>query len=140
MLLVSTDTLKANPNLGKALAGIWYETMSIMAKDDAAGKAARETMAKLSGTDLAGYEAQLKTTFLYGDPKAAEAFTKSQQLVDANDKVRKFSFDNGLFGQGAKSVDDIGIEFPGGKILGDPKNVKLRFDPTYVSAAAAGAL
>jgi NitT/TauT family transport system substrate-binding protein len=140
MLLVSTDTLKTNPNLGKALAGIWYETMSIMAKDDAAGKAARETMAKLSGTDLAGYEAQLKTTFLYGDPKAAEAFTKSQQLVDANDKVRKFSFDNGLFGQGAKSVDDIGIEFPGGKILGDPKNVKLRFDPTYVSAAAAGAL
>jgi NitT/TauT family transport system substrate-binding protein len=140
MLLVSTDTLKTNPNLGKALAGIWYETMSIMAKDDAAGKAARETMAKLSGTDLAGYEAQLKTTFLYADPKAAEAFTTSQQLVDANDKVRKFSFDNGLFGQGAKSVDDIGIEFPGGKILGDPKNVKLRFDPTYVSAAAAGAL
>jgi len=140
MLLVSTDTLKANPNLGKALAGIWYETMSIMTKDDAAGKAARETMAKLSGTDLAGYEAQLKTTFLYADPKAAAAFTKSPQLVEANDKVRKFSFDNGLFGQGAKSVDDIGIAFPAGKILGNPQNVKLRFDPTYVEAAAAGAL
>ncbi|CAN7286177.1 putative urea ABC transporter substrate-binding protein [Phenylobacterium sp. LjRoot225] len=140
MVIVSTDVLKANPNLGKALAGIWYETMSIMTKDDAAGKAAREAMAKLSGTDLAGFDAQLKTTFLYADPKAAEAFTKSQQLVDANDKVRKFSFENGLFGQGAKSVDDIGIEFPGGKILGNPQNVKLRFDPTYVSAAAAGTL
>jgi NitT/TauT family transport system substrate-binding protein len=140
MLLLSTDVAKANPNLGKALAGIWYETMAIMAKDDAAGKAAREVMAKLSGADLAGYEAQLKTTFFYGDPKAAEAFMKGPEIVAANDKVRKFSFDNGLFGQGAKSVDDIGMEFSGGKILGNPQNVKLRFDTTYVSAAAAGTL
>ena len=140
MLLLSTDVAKANPDVAKALAGIWYETMSIMSKDDDAGKAARTAMAKLSGTDLPGFDAQLKTTFLYADPKAAEAFMTGQQIVDANDKVRKFSFDNGLFGQGAKSVDDIGIEFSGGKILGNPQNVKLRFDPTYVKAAAAGTL
>ena len=140
MLVVSTDALKADPNLGKALAGIWYETMALMTKDDAAGKAAREAMAKLSGTDLAGFDAQLKTTFLYADPKAAQAFMSGPEIVAANDKVRKFSFDNGLFGQGAKSVDDIGIEFTGGKVLGDPQNVKLRFDPTYVAAAASGGL
>ena len=140
MLLVSTDTLKANPDLGKALAGIWFETLSIMAKDDAEGKAAREAMAKLSGTDLPGFDAQLKTTFLYADPKAAAAFMTGADIVSANDKVRKFSFDTGLFGQGAKSVDDIGMEFSGGKTLGNPQNVKLRFDPTYVSAAAAGTL
>ena len=140
MLIVSTDVVKANPNVAKALAGIWYETMSIMMKDDAKGKEAREIMAKLSGTDLAGYEAQLKTTFFYADPKAAAAFMTGPQVVEANDRVRKFSFDNGLFGKGAKSVDDIGIEFPGGKILGSPQNVKLRFDPTYVTAAAAGQL
>jgi len=138
MLVVSTDTLKADPNLGKALAGIWYETLALMAKNDEAGKAAREAMAKLSGTDLAGFEAQLKTTYLYADPKAAEAFMAGPDIVAANDKVRKFSFDNGLFGQGAKSVDDIGIEFAGGKILGNPQNVKLRFDTTYVAAAAGG--
>jgi NitT/TauT family transport system substrate-binding protein len=97
-------------------------------------------MAKLSGTDLAGYEAQLKTTFLYYSAKDAAAFTASPELVAGNDKVRQFSFGAGLFGQGAKSVDDIGIEFPGGKILGDPKNVKLRFDPTFVTAAANGQL
>ena len=60
--------------------------------------------------------------------------------MTANDRVRKFSFDNGLFGQGAKSVDAIGIEFPGGKILGDPANVKLHFDTTYVQQAADGKL
>jgi len=139
-LAISTETLKANPNLGKALAGIWYETLSIMAKDDAEGKAAREAMAKLSGTDLAGFESQLKTTFLYTDPKAALAFMNSPEIVAGNDKVRKFSFDTGLFGQGAKSVDDIGIEFPGGKILGNKDNVKLRYDPTYVAMAADGKL
>jgi NitT/TauT family transport system substrate-binding protein len=139
-LVISTDVAKANPNLVKALTGIWYETTQLMYQQDAAGKAAREAMAKLSGTDLAGYEAQLKTTYLYHDPKAALAATLSPDLIAANDKVRKFSFQIGLFGQGAKSVDDIGIEFPGGKILGDPKNVKLRFDPTYVQAAADGKL
>ncbi|MDP3175249.1 MAG: putative urea ABC transporter substrate-binding protein [Phenylobacterium sp.] len=139
-LSVSTEALQADPNLGKALTGIWYETLSLMTKDDAAGKAAREAMAKLSGTDLAGYDAQLKTTFLYSDPKAAAAFTASPKLVEANDRVRKFAFQIGLFGPGAKSVDDIGISFPGGKTLGNPQNVKLRFDSTYVDMAANGSL
>jgi NitT/TauT family transport system substrate-binding protein len=139
-LVVSTAALKANPNLGKALAGIWYETMTIMAKTDAEGIAARTAMAKLSGADLAGFESQLKTTFLYADPKAALAFMTGPQIVEANDRVRKFSFGAGLFGQGAKSVDDIGIEFPGGNVLGNPQNVKMRFDATYVTAAANGQL
>jgi NitT/TauT family transport system substrate-binding protein len=140
MLVISTDIAKQNPNVAKALAGIWYETMALMRKDDAQGKAALEAMAKLSGTDLPTYQSQLKTTYLYYDPKMALDFTNSPELVAAIDKVRKFSFESGLFGKGAKSVDDIGIEFAGGKILGDPKNVKLRFDPTFVAAAAAGQL
>ena len=140
MLLLSTDIAKQNPDVAKALTGIWYETMALMRKDTPEGKAALEAMAKLSGADLANYQGQLKTTYLYYDPKMALDFTNSPDLVAANDKVRKFSFDNGLFGKGAKSVDDIGIEFPNGKILGNPQNVKLRFDPTFVAAAAAGTL
>ena len=140
MLVVSTDVLKANPNLGKALAGIWYETLAVMNKNDADGQAARAAMGKLSGTDLAGFESQLKTTYLYSDPKAALAFTTGPDIVKANDRVRAFSFGAGLFGQGAKTVDDIGIAFPNGKVLGNPQNVKLRFDPTYVTAAANGQL
>lgn len=139
-LMVSTEALKANPNLGKALTGIWYETLALTVAQTPEGKAAREQMAKLSGSDLAGFEAQLKTTYLYADPKAALAATVSPDLITANDRVRKFSFSMGLFGQGAKSVDDIGISFPGGKVLGDPNNVKLRFDPAYVQMAADGKL
>jgi NitT/TauT family transport system substrate-binding protein len=139
-LAVDTATLKANPNLGKALTGIWYETLGLMTSNTPEGKAAREGMAKLSGTDLPGYEAQIADTFLYVKPADALAYTTSPGLVTATDRMRKFAFDQGLFGKGAKSVDDIGIAFPGGKVLGNPQNVKLRFDPTYISAAAKGEL
>ncbi len=140
MLLLSTDVAQSNPAVAKALTGIWYETMALMRQDTPEAKQALEAMAKLSGADLAGYQGQLKTTHLYYEPKMALDFTDSADLVAANDKVRKFSFDNGLFGKGAKSADDIGIQFPNGKVLGDPKNIKLRFDPTFVAAAAAGQL
>ncbi|MDB5458457.1 MAG: transporter periplasmic binding protein urea carboxylase region [Caulobacteraceae bacterium] len=139
-LILDTAELKANPALGKALTGIWYETLALMQKDTPEGKAALEAMAKLSGTDLAGFKSQLKTTYLYYTPKDAAAFETSPAFVAANDKVRQFSFSKGLFGKGATSVDSIGIEFPGGKILGDPKNVKLRFDPSYMNMAADGKL
>jgi len=139
-LIIDTATLKANPALGKALTGIWYETLALMSRDDDAGRAARASMAKLSGTDLAGFESQLKTTHLYTDPKQAEVYEIDPALVTATDRVRHFSFDHGLFGQAARSVDDIGIAFPGGRTLGSSKNVKLRFDPTYMALAADGKL
>ena len=139
-LIVDTATLKANPNLGKALTGAWYETLALMERDDDRGKVARAAMAKLSGTDLAGFEGQLKTTHLFVDPKAAAGFTTDPALVTATDRVRHFSFDHGLFGQAAHSVDDIGIAFPSGKTLGSPANVKLRFDPIFMTMAANGQL
>ena len=46
----------------------------------------------------------------------------------------------GLLGEGAKTVDAVGIEFPGGKTLGNAKSVKMRFDATYMKMAADGAL
>ena len=140
MMLVNTAVLKDNPKLAKALTGAWYETIHIMEKNDAAGKAAREAMAKASGTDLPGFEGQLKTTRMFYKPSEAVAFTKSPALVKTMDYVRKFSFEHGLLGQGAKSVDAVGIAFPGGKLLGNPKNVKLRYDPTYMQLSAEGKL
>lgn len=140
MMMVNTKTLKENPKLGKALVGAWFETIGIMAKDDATGKDARTAMAKASGTDLAGFEGQLKTTRMFYKPAEAVSFTKSPALVKTMDYVRKFSFDHGILGQGAKSVDIVGISFPGGKLLGNPKNVKLRYDPAYMQMAADGKL
>ena len=140
LMVVNTATLKANPKLGKALVGAWYETMALMQAKDAKTTAALELMAKASGTDLAGFKGQLATTYLYATPATAVAATLSPDLVKKMDLVRKFSFDHGLLGEGAKTVDAVGIEFPGGTTLGDKANLKLRFDTTYMKMAADGKL
>jgi NitT/TauT family transport system substrate-binding protein len=97
-------------------------------------------MAKLSGTDLPGYEAQLKTTKLFYTPAETLAFTASPQMVTITDSVRKFSFDHGLLGQGAPNVNVIGIQFADGKVLGNAKNVKLRYDTSILKLAVEGKL
>jgi NitT/TauT family transport system substrate-binding protein len=61
-------------------------------------------------------------------------------VIKTMDLVRKFSFDHGLLGEGARSVDAVGIAFPGGKTLGNARNVKMRFDAGYMKMAADGAL
>lgn len=137
---VSTATLNANPALGKALVGIWYEVMAIMAKDDTLAAGARAVMAKLAGTTPASFDDQLKTTFLYNTPQKALAYAVTPDLVTVTDRVRQFSFAKGLFGPAAHSVDAIGISFPNGKTLGDKANIKLRFDPTYMQLAAEAKL
>jgi NitT/TauT family transport system substrate-binding protein len=136
LMVVNSATLKDNPNLAKALVGAWYEVMGIMAKKDAQSDAARAQMAKDSGTDLEGFDGQLATTRLYPDPTEAAQFVRSKENIAITDLVRKFCFDHGLMGEGAKSVDAIGIAFPGGQVLGDPKNIKFRYDPQFMEMAA----
>ena len=139
LMVVDTATLKANPNLGKALAGIWYETIALMRRPDAKGKEARAAMAKLAGTSPEEFDKQLSTTFLYSDPKAAVAATSAPSLVKTMTMVRDFSFSKGLF-KGASSADAVGMAFPAGRTLGDAHNVTLRFDETYMKLAADGKL
>ncbi|MDB5643245.1 MAG: putative taurine transport system protein [Hyphomicrobiales bacterium] len=140
LAVVNTATLKDNPDFGKALAGIWYETLGVMVAKTPEGKAAREAMAKASGTDLAGFEAQLAATKLFDKPADASAFTRSADISKTMDKVRKFLFDHGLMGNGAKSADVVGIEMADGKVLGDKSKIGFRFTDTYMAAAAAGKL
>ena len=59
LTVVNTATLKANPALGKALVGAWFEIMAIMESDSAEGAKMRALLGEASGTDQAGYEAQL---------------------------------------------------------------------------------
>lgn len=139
LMVVDTKTLKANPNLGKALTGIWYETVALMKRQDAQGKAARAAMAKLAGTDAAMFDGQLATTHLYEQPAAAVAATDAPALVTTMTRVRDFSFARGLF-KGAASADAVGIAFPGNRTLGDKQHVTLRFDDTFMKLAADGKL
>jgi len=135
---VSTDVLKANPDLGKALAGIWYETMAIIKKGDGQSKAALDVMAKGAGTTPESLEEQIRTTYFYTSARDAAAYAESPDLITVTDRIRQFSYSKGLFGPSARSVDAIGIAFPGGKVLGDKGHVMLRFDPTYMKLAATG--
>jgi NitT/TauT family transport system substrate-binding protein len=140
LMVVNSDTLKDNPAFGKALTGAWYEIMATMSADTPAGKSAREDMAKASGTDLAGYEAQLAATMMFYSAKDAVAFATSPKLPATMTKVAEFSFSHGLLGEGAKSADAIGMSFAKGLVTGDKGNLKLRFDPSYMQMAADGEL
>jgi NitT/TauT family transport system substrate-binding protein len=137
LLVVNTATLKDNPALGKALTGAWYEVMATMRAKD---KAALTHMAKASGTDLAGYEAQLATTAMMYTPAEALAFVTSPKLPETMKRVSQFSFDKKLLGEGARSADAIGVAFPGGAVNGNAKNTRLRFDASYLQLAVDGKL
>lgn len=137
LMVVNTETLKANPNFGKALTGAWYEIMANMT--GAKAREAKEFMGKASGTDLAGYEAQLASTKMFYQPAAAVDFVKSQQLKTTMQYVAEFSFEHGLLGEGADDAGFIGVETPTG-VYGSSSNIKFRFDPSYMEMAAQGSL
>ncbi|WP_424968292.1 putative urea ABC transporter substrate-binding protein [Dinoroseobacter sp. S375] len=137
LMVVNTDTLEANPDFGKALVGAWYEVMGLMASGD---EAALTAMAEASGTDLAGYKAQLASTEMFYTPADAVAFTSSAELPETMVNVAEFLFDKGILGEGAPSADFVGVAYPDGSTTGDAGNVQFRFDTTYMQMAADGAL
>jgi len=139
LMVVRTDVLRANPNMGKALAGTWYEVMSVMTRrGDQKTTQALNFMAKASGATLAEFENQLRTTAMFYTPWSAVQYTESVELKTKMDFVRQFCFRNGLLGQNAKSADVVGIQYPDGSVQGDRSNVKLRFDSSYMRLAAEG--
>mgnify|MGYP001245982652 CR=1 FL=1 len=134
IMFVNTKTLENNPEFGKALIGAWYETLNQI-KNPNTKTEALKYMAKKAGTDIDLFEQQLKTTNMWWEEEDALSVLQSDTLLQAMDKVRKFSFENGLYGIGSQSADEIGIEFPNGKILGDQKNIKIRFTDLYTILA-----
>lgn len=139
LMVVNTKTLKDNPKFGKALTGAWYEIMQTMKGKSKKAIAARTAMAKASGTDLKGYDAQLATTEMFYKARDAVKFTKSSKLKTTMKYVAEFSFNHGLLGEGASDAGFIGIQTPAG-VYGSKKNIKLRFDPSYMDMAAKGKL
>ena len=137
LMVVNTDTLTANPDFGKAMVGAWYEVMGLMAAGD---EEVLTAMAEASGTDLAGYKAQLASTEMFYDPADAVAFAQSAELPETMVSVAEFLFDKGILGEGAPSADFVGIAYPDGSTTGDAGYVKFRFDTTYMQMAADGAL
>lgn len=140
ILVVNTKVLKESPEFAKALTGAWYETLALMQKKDAKSIEARTFMAAASGTDLADFDSQIATTAFYYDPAKGAAAVTGPEMETIVDQTMEFSFSHGLLGAKAKDKGYIGIELPGGKVLGDKDNVKLRIDPTFMQLAAEGKL
>lgn len=130
----------APDSLKKALTGAWYEVMTIMSEKGKAADAAIEYMAKFSAATVPEFKAQLATTAMFYKAADAAAFAAGPEVKKTMDQIRSFTFSKGLFGKGAKSKDFVGIEFPDGTVLGDKKNVKLRFNAGYMKMAADGKL
>ena len=126
----------APESLKKALTGAWYEVMKVMSGQDAQAGEAIAYMADISEATEAEFRAQLRTTAMFYQPAKAAEFAKGEKLKKTMEHVRQFSFDKGLFGAGAASPDFVGIAFPDGSVMGDPNNVKFRFDSGFMAAAA----
>ncbi len=136
LMVGNTEVLKDNPNFGKALVGIWYDTMAALGK----GTEAKQAMAKASGTDLKGFDEQLATTKLFSTPADAVAFTTGADVKKTTERVSTFLFEKALLGKDAKSAGAIGVEFPDKSVFGDKANIKFRYDATFMQAAADGKL
>lgn len=140
IMAVNTEVLAENPELGKALTGAWFEAMEIIFGDDEAAQEAKEFMAEAAGTNVESLQAQLDATYLFPTPEAKLAYLTTEQLTESMDFVRRFSFQHGLLGEGARTPDAVGIEMPDGSVLGNPDNIRMRFNHEFVEMAAEGKL
>jgi NitT/TauT family transport system substrate-binding protein len=140
LMVVRSDVLAANPELGKALTGAWYEVMSIMSQRGVAADKALSVMAASAGCSLTEYKQQLKTTAMFYTAKEAADYTEAQEIKVNMDRVRNFCFKHKLLGENAKSADKVGIKYPDGTIQGDQNNVKFIFDASFMKMAAEGKL
>lgn len=138
VLAVNTNVLKANPDFARALTGAWYEVMDVMNTPGPDAKAAKTQMAQLAGTNLTEYEGQLATTAMFYTAADALTYFQSPELKTKMDSVRQFCFSHDLLGEGAASADVVGIQFPDGTILGDPANVKLRYNASFTQEYVNG--
>lgn len=144
LLVIRTQVLDRKDGAGirfaKAITGAWYETMQRFAGTGAAHEQALQVSAQASGDSLASYKSQLQTTALFLAPQSAYGFVTGSDLKGKMNLVRQFCFEHGLLGQGATSVDQVGIMFPDFSVEGHADHVRLRFNPLYMKAAAEGKL
>lgn len=140
LLVINSATLNEHPALGKALTGAWFEGMRQMGMPTAEGKAARTQMANAAGTTLEDFDLQLKTIRSFYSPRSAHAFASSDKMPDLMQRVAQFADARHLLGNQGNGLDLLGISFSGNRILGNPAQIKLRFEPSYMQQAAEAKL
>jgi len=144
LLVIRTEVLNRPDGSGakfaKAINGAWYEAMQKLTSSGATQTQALKISASASGDSIDSYREQLKTTYLFAEPKAAAEFTTGTLLKQKMELVRQFCFKHGLLGKDIKSVEDVAIAYPDGSVQGRKDRVRLRFNPIYMQAAQQGKL
>jgi NitT/TauT family transport system substrate-binding protein len=134
LMVVKTKVLQASPELGKALAGAWFEVMDIMSSRTDKGKGALENMAKAGGSSLIEYQNQLKTTAMFYKAADAIAYTNGEEMKTNMRRVRNFCSKYELLGTGVKA-DDLGIKFSDGTVIGNQGKILFIYDASYMQGA-----
>ena len=133
LMVVKTKVLQANPELGKALAGAWFEVMGIMSQRTDKGKGALEEMAKAGGSSLIEYQNQLKTTAMFYKVADAIAYTSGEEIKTNMRRVRNFCSKYELLGAGVKA-DDLGIKFADGTVIGNQGKILFTYDISFMES------
>ena len=133
-LLIHTETLNKHPELGHALAGAWYEVMSMLESGHPKRDEVIEHMAESVGTDREGFLRQMATIKFFSPDEAAELVT-SDDFATILANISNFAWDKGLLGPSASSPDFVGIAFEDDRVQGDKQNVNLRFPTDYMLKA-----
>ncbi len=131
VILVHTDTLEQHPNLGKAIAGAWYEVLEKLEDGHPERDKVIAHMADAAGASVDNFRQQLTTVVLYDRSEAIE-LVESQKFRDVLGEMTTFAFEKGLMGDSAPGPDFIGMEFQDGSLLGNSGNVRLRFPSKYM--------
>jgi len=102
-LLVHTETLEQHPELGKALAGAWYEVIAMLEPDHPNHDKAIADMADAVETDRAGFMSQIATINFFR-PEEAIDLVSSDDFSDGLKAMTQFAFEKGLLGEGASGA------------------------------------
>lgn len=129
----------ASPACKKAVTGAWYGAMKVMSGVGPEAAAMLSVMAEQAGGSEGEFKAQLKTTRMFYNPAEAVAVARAPKVKETMAFVAKILFDHGIYKE-AKNEQSVGIAYPDGSTWGNPKNVKIRFDATYMELAAKGNL
>ncbi|CZF77877.1 alkanesulfonate transporter substrate-binding subunit [Grimontia celer] len=133
LMVTRTDT---DERLKRALTGAWYETMERLRNED---MSVVSSMAESAGASRVSILQQLASTKMLYSPRRGVKVANSKSTLNAMDRVRQFCFEHGLLGD-ITNLDDIGISFPDGSVLGDSKNIRFRIDSRYMQMAAENRL
>lgn len=117
------------PQLRTALVGAWYETLAPLTSSDRQVRAsALAAMARDSGATAEEYEAQLATTAMFYFAWDSAGYARSAALADVMERALDFAVRNDVLTAPGTSSEAIGIALVDEQVLGNPDNIKFRFD------------